>query len=105
MSESKKMRLEAIVASPPTSKCKEILAMMEAAVSAQPELLTLNIYFAGEAPDVTPSKGYQSKGKFKRVPSIFVNGALIGETIVPSRDALDIAIHAAIEKGPQSWVE
>lgn len=34
MGESKKMKLEAIVASLSTSKCKEIMAMLEEAVSA-----------------------------------------------------------------------
>ena len=99
MSEHKKIRIEAIVASPPTAKCKEILTILEAAVSAHPDLLTLNIYLAGEAPDVEPSKGYIAKGKFKRVPSVFVNGELIAETIVPSQSLLDTAIKAALEKG------
>ena len=100
MSDSKKIRLEAIVASPPTLKCKEILTMLEAAVSAHPELLKLDIYLAGEAPGIEPSKGYQAKGKFKRVPSVFVDGELIAETIVPSRVELDKAIDAALEKDP-----
>ena len=57
------MRLEAIVASPPSAKCKVIIAMLEKAVSKHPDVLVLDIYFAGEAPGTEPTKGYQNTGK------------------------------------------
>ncbi len=105
MSKTGKMRLEAIVASPPTAKCKVIIAMLEKAVSAHPDVLVLDIYFAGEAPGTEPTKGYQNTGKIKRVPSVFVNGKRIAEAAVPDQAVLDAEITAALEGGSQTWLD
>ena len=105
MSQPKKMRLEAVVASPPTAKCKAILAMLEAAVAAHPDLLVLDIYLAGEVPSVEPSVAYKGRGKFRRVPMVFVNGIIIAEASVPDQSALDAAIDVGLKKGPLGWID
>lgn len=104
MNQPKKMRLEAVVASPPTAKCKAILAMLETAVAAHPDLLVLDIYLAGEVPSVEPTVAYKGRGKFRRVPMVFVNGILIAEAAVPDQGALDAAINTSLKKGPPGWL-
>ena len=101
----RRMRVEALIASPPTEKCEIILAMLDELQAAHPGELLVDVYLAGEQPGSTPTKGYQDKGKFKRVPSLFVNGVMVCQAEVPERGELERILALELAKGPQRWMD
>lgn len=98
-----RLRLEALVAYPPTARCREILATLKAIVAEYPDQVRLDIYYAGESPDVTPTRGYQGLDKRKTVPSGYVNGRMLLTSEVPSLEALRMEIDSELAKGPAEW--
>lgn len=98
-----RLRIEALVAYPPTSLCREILALLKAIVAEYPDQVRLDVYYAGETPDATPTKGYQGLDKRKTVPSGYVNGRMVISGDVPSLDAMKAAIDEELAKGSAEW--
>lgn len=101
--EGRRMRLEILVASPPTSKCQHIISSMEAFVAKYPEQLRLDIYYAGMQLTIKPTRGYQVEGKLKKVPSVFVNGICVANGEVPDFDEVEVVLESELSKGPQYW--
>lgn len=99
----KRLRLEAMIASPPTKACETIVAMLDDIVAAHPDEVVLDVYLAGEQPGREPTKGYQDKGKFKRVPSVFVNGIMVAQAEAPDPAELSSVFDAELQKGPAGW--
>jgi hypothetical protein len=97
------LRLEALVAYPPTARCREILVLLKAIVAEYPDQVRLDVYFAGESPDAMPTRGYQGLDKRKTVPSGYVNGRMIVSAAVPTLEALRAEIDSEIAKGPAEW--
>lgn len=96
-----RLRLELLIAAPPTAKCRRLIAMMEEISSRHPDRTVLHIYHAGSQPTVTPSRGYRVKGKFKKIPSIYVNGDSVDTTLDPAE--LERRIKEELERGPEHW--
>lgn len=105
MTEEDIMRIELLVASPPTSKCKKLIEMMEDFVEKHPDMVSLDIYYAGSKPFVVPTRGYQKDpdGKRRKVPSAYVNGKKVASDEVPSREAVSSIIEKELKKGPEGW--
>lgn len=99
----RRMRIEALIASPPTPKCELILGMLEEASAAYPETLRVDVYLAGEQPGMTPTRGYQSSEKLKRVPCLFVNGKVLAQGEVPERGRLQALIEEELSRGSENW--
>jgi len=103
MTKTRRLRLEALVAFPPTARCREILDLLKAVVAAYPDQVRLDVYYAGEAPDVTPTRGYQGLDKRKTVPSGYVNGRMILSGEVPTLEALRKDVDSELAKDPSEW--
>lgn len=99
----KRLRLEAMIASPPTVACEAIVAMLDDIVAANPDNVVLDVYLVGEQPGHEPTKGYQDKGKFKRVPNVFVNGVMVAQAEAPDPAVLTSIFEAELQKGPAGW--
>ncbi|NLI74862.1 MAG: hypothetical protein GX442_00305 [Candidatus Riflebacteria bacterium] len=86
------MRIELLLACPPTRKCRAIQELVGEAVERYPEQLRVDEYEAGTACPVTPTDGYRrarsGKGKFKKIPSVFVNGVEVAAGEPPERETL-----------------
>ncbi len=93
------MRLEILVASPPTSRCKQIISSMKAIIEKHPGRLRLDIYYAGMQLSIAPSSGYQCEGKLKKVPSIFVNGVCVVNGDVPDFVKVEEVVEEELAKG------
>ena len=80
-----KIRLEVLVASPPTSKCLSLIELMKKLLEEYPDKLRLDIYYAGEKPSVVPTKGYQHDPDRKRrkIPSAYINGRKVASRVIP----------------------
>lgn len=84
----KQMRIEVLVAYPPTAKCKTILAMVRE-VAANDARLRLDVYESGSMPSGKPTAGWlkpppqADHGKFKKIPSLYVNGCPLACGEVP----------------------
>ncbi len=85
------MRIELLLACPPTRKCRAIRDLANEARARFPGRLRIDEYEAGSACPVTPTNGYRSarsgKGKFKKIPSVFVNGVEVSAGEPPEREA------------------
>ncbi|MEJ5315687.1 MAG: hypothetical protein WHS63_01630 [Tenuifilum sp.] len=87
------VRLEVLVASPPTKKCKAIISMFERFLSEFPGKLKLDIYFAGEPMTGTPTEGFRKEsGKIRKIPSAYVNGINVASKEVPDEEIVRQAI-------------
>ncbi len=96
------LRIELLVASPPTSKCNKLIDMMEDFVEKYPNRLRLDVYYAGSQMSVEPTEGYQRDpdGKQRKVPSAYVNGDKIASDEVPSREKVSKKIEIELQKEP-----
>jgi len=90
MNNTSPMRIELLLACPMTKKCRAIQALAAEAMKRFPGQLRIDEYEAGTTCPVTPTNGFRSarsgKGKFKKVPSVFVNGVemTVGEVPEPA---------------------
>jgi hypothetical protein len=98
-----RLRLELLVAAPPTAKCRRLIAMLEEIASSYPDQTLLHVYHAGSQPAVTPSRGYRVKGKFKKVPSLYVNGDSVDAAVSPAE--LRLRVEEELARGPGHWQE
>jgi len=87
-SQAKRLRIELLVAGPPTGKCKALIQMMSGFLTEFPDLLQIDIYYAGEAMVKIPTEGYKRDpaNKNRRVPSAYINGKKIASQVVPERE-------------------
>ncbi|MGE5340568.1 MAG: hypothetical protein ACM3SY_03720 [Candidatus Omnitrophota bacterium] len=99
----RRMRLEVLVASPPTSKCKKVIGLMEEMVAAYPGKLKLDIYYAGGQLTITPTGGFQAEGKSKKIPSSFVNGWQVASGDIPDPAELRETVSREISKEEEFW--
>lgn len=101
------MRIEVLVAYPPTEKCKMILAMVREAV-ANDARLRLDVYESGTMPSGKPTAGWlkpppqADHGKFKKIPSLYVNGCPLACGEVPDKESFIKMIAEQLEK---EWQE
>ena len=101
--QAKRLRLEALVAYPPTARCREILTLLKTLVAEYPDQVRLDIYYAGESPDATPTRGYQTLDKRKTVPSGYINGRMLLSAEIPTLEFLRCEVEAEIRRGPATW--
>lgn len=102
-SEGRRMRIEILVASPPTSKCKHIMNSLEAIVGKHPDRLRLDIYYAGSQLTIIPTRGYQSEGKLKKVPSVYLNGICVANGEIPDFVEVEKMVQDELSRGFQYW--
>lgn len=102
---TKRLRLEALLAYPPTTRCREILALLKAIVADYPDQVRLDVYYAGESPGAMPTRGYQALDKRKTVPSGYLNGRMILCGDIPTLEALRRDVDAELQHGPAEWQE
>ena len=99
-----RIRLEAVVASPPTGKCQMTIEMMENMVKLYPDQLRLDIYYDGIEPAVAPTRSYILSDKYKVLPSSFVNGNMVSAAKVPDPEDLRQEIEKELKKGEEAWL-
>ncbi|MCD6347209.1 MAG: hypothetical protein J7L96_07305 [Bacteroidales bacterium] len=91
------LRLEILVASPPTKKCKAIMEMFQLLLTEFPDRLRLDIYYAGESRVVNPTEGFKKEtGKIRKIPSAYVNGKKVASKEVPGLEKVRHAILEAL---------
>ncbi len=98
-----RLRLEAMLAGPPTKRCKEIRAALETVVARFPGRVRLDIYFAGERPDVKPTPGFQHNVKHQRVPCAYVNGEPVDPSEHADPERLAALVETALALDPSGW--
>jgi len=97
------LRIEVLVAYPPTLKCKEILAMAEESVKLDSRL-RLDVYESGAACPIKPTAGWMKPPpnadhvKFKKIPSIYINGCSLACGEVPGADAFKKMVEEQLGK-------
>lgn len=96
------MRIEVLLAYPPTRKCQAIKALAAEAMERFPGQLRIDEYEAGTTCPIAPTQGYRSArsgtGKFKKIPSVFVNGVQVSAGEPPEREAFLQVIEAELLK-------
>jgi hypothetical protein len=99
----KRLRLEVVVASPPTQKCRAIEAVMKEMTRRFPDMVRLDVYVLGQRVPVMPTRSYLHQGKIRRVPSAYVNGHLVAKQVVPDPMTVESRIREELAKGPEGW--
>jgi lipoate-protein ligase A len=86
----KDILIELLIANPPTSMCKEILDVVNKAISGLEDKVELIIYRRGLGvpPGVRISGGLQRAAKESMIPSVVINGELSYGKKVPSENEL-----------------
>jgi hypothetical protein len=93
MSLDKTVRLEAYVARPPTSKCREVIAVMEEAARRHPDQVRLVVFERGAQWSEEPSRALKyAIHKGCTVPLCFADGKLIVGGKVPTLDEVERGI-------------
>jgi hypothetical protein len=99
----KRLRLEAIIASPPTKKCQATVAALEEMTRRFPDAVRLDVYDLGKSWPATPTMSCLAQVKMWRVPSAYVNGRLLAKQGVPEPEELEAVIREELAKGPKGW--
>ena len=105
-SEVKRLRIELLVAGPPTRKCKQLIEMMTSFVSEFPDQLRLDIYYAGDAMLIIPTDGYQrdpAGQKNRRVPSAYINGVKVASREVPEKEKVKEVLLQQLARPQNEW--
>ncbi len=99
MSEQKPLvRIEILVASPPTKKCKAVMEMFQSFLSEFPDQLKLDIYYAGEPMTGNPTDGFKKEtGKIRKIPSAYVNGKKVASKEIPELEKVRNEIFEAMK--------
>ncbi len=100
---SKRMRLEALLAYPPTKSCRQVETILKSLVAEYADRVRLDIYYAGEAPRSIPTIGYQNLDKQKKIPSAYVNGRIIIDEDVPPVEEIRAEVETELARGPSAW--
>ena len=94
-----KIKLEAYVARPPTSKCREVIAVMEEMVRRHPDHARLVVFERGAPWPEEPSLALKyALHKGCTVPMCYVDGKLVVGGKVPALDEVGQAVKSAIRK-------
>jgi len=96
---SKSARVEALIASPPTEKCQQMIGMLEGYIRQYPEKLRLITYTRGVDffPDDASGGMKTMFQKGSPVPTLVVNGMFFSANVVPNREELDARIRQVLE--------
>jgi hypothetical protein len=98
-----RLRLEVLVSFMPTPTCMKLMQVFQDVLRICPDKLRLDVYKAGEQPDVAPTEGFVATGKRKKVPSAFVNGRLVASAEAPSSEAVEKVVREELERGSAYW--
>jgi hypothetical protein len=95
---SKTFKIEALIASPPTSKCQETMDLLEEFVRLYPDKLRLVVYKRGM--DWFPEDATGGmKTMFQKgspVPTLVVNGMFFSANVVPNREELEARVQQVL---------
>jgi hypothetical protein len=98
---SKSVKLEALIAWPPTSKCRETIEVLEEVVRRHPDEVRLVVFKRGtrEFPE-TPSPSMSTlMHKGSTVPACLVDGFLLSSCQVPKLNDLEAKVEEALGAG------
>lgn len=98
-----RLRLEAIIASPPTKKCRATLELMEEMTRRFTDEVRLDVYDLARNWPTTPTVSCLSEYKTWRVPSTYVNGRPVSKAGPPDPEELEASIREELAKGPDAW--
>lgn len=101
----KKLRIEILVASPPTRKCKAMIEFFESFLEEFPGKLMLNIYYAGEPMMGNPTDGFKNdSAKTRKIPTAYVNGVNVARQALPNPDEVRQTITTELGKPDNQWL-
>jgi len=93
MNMDEKIRMEIYIARPPTSKCRELVAIMEEMVGRYPDQVRLVVFERGAPWPEEPSRALKyALHKAATVPMCYVDGKLVVGGKVPAPGEVERAI-------------
>ena len=99
----RKMRIELLLASPPTKKCLFLKDTFTKFITEN-SLLRLDIYYAGDSITISTTKGYKKTlDKRIKIPMIFINGNPVPKEYHTDISFLKSQITMELAKGEQQW--
>jgi hypothetical protein len=98
---SKSVKLEALIAWPPTSKCRETIEVLEEVVRRHPDAVRLVVFKRGtrEFPEQPGPSMLTLMHKGSTVPACLVNGRFFSSCQVPKLEELEAKVQEALGAG------
>ena len=97
------MRLELLLAAPPTRRCKALEEMFKQFVSENPKL-KLDIYYAGTACSIPTTRGFKKTiNKTIKIPMAFINGKPIPKELHNDIEKIRAILSEEFSKGENNW--
>lgn len=95
---SKIIKVEALIASPPTSKCQETIEILEELIHHYPDECRLTVFTRGIdfIPDEATAGMKCLIQKSSPVPTVVVNGMFFSSRFVPNMDELETRVQQII---------
>ncbi|TYB31701.1 MAG: thioredoxin family protein [Candidatus Mcinerneyibacterium aminivorans] len=83
-----KLRIELLLASPPTAKCQKLLNLVKNIKQEIDKKVKLDVYYAGSSNNINPTEGYKKAVRSKRIriPASFINGEKFSEKKIPKKE-------------------
>ncbi len=90
MNKNFSIRIELLLASPPTKKCQKLLQIFEEIKDELDKNITIDVYYAGMSNEKNPSEGYKKAVRSKRIriPASFINGEKYSSKSLPNKNKL-----------------
>jgi hypothetical protein len=99
MSMDEKVKLEVYIARPPTTKCREVVAVMEEVMRRYPDQVRLVTFERGAPWPEEPSRALKyALQKGSTIPMCYVDGKLIVGGKVPAPNEVQRAIEIAFHR-------
>lgn len=83
-----KIRVELLVAWPPTSSCNQLIELAKRVASEFGENVEINVYYRGQPYPVEPTVGFMYARKTLFIPAILVDGKVLAERELPTEEML-----------------
>lgn len=96
---SKIIKVEALIASPPTSKCQETINTLEELIRRHPDECRLTVFTRGVdfIPDEASAGMKCLIQKSSPVPTVVVNGMFFSSRSVPNMEELEARVQQVLE--------
>lgn len=96
---SKIIKLEALIAWPPTSKCKEAVGILEEVVRRYPDEVRLVVFKRGmqDFPEKPSAIMMTLIHKSSTVPACIVDGQLFSTSDIPDLEKLDLKVQEVLD--------
>ena len=92
-----KIRVELLLAWPPTSLCKRLDEIANKVAAEFGESVEVNVCYRGQTYSSLPTAGFMQARKWMQIPAILVDGELVAQKELPTEESLRAMINKKLD--------